>query len=530
MVSIKGLIKRLWNSDETQAVAEQQTDNESRVGLIKREFAEHPSKGLNPSKLYSILEAAEQGDLTAQHELFEDMEEKDPQIASDLAKRRQLAAELEWQIVPPDDATPQEKKATDFCNDVFSGLEVEDLIIDLGSAIGHGWVNLEHTWSVDGARRYIEQPTFRPHSWFRLDPDDQNTLLLRDMSATGAELWPLGWVQHRHRAKAGYIARGGLHRVLVWPYLFQNYALGDLAELLEIYGLPARIGTYPRNATDNEKATLLRAVTSLGHRAAGIIPEGMAIEFKEAADGKGDLFTTMLNWCERSKAKAILGGTLTSGTGEGTNTNALGNVHERGQASLIRSDARQYAGTINRDILWPLVALNFGIEDRRRAPQFYLDTGETADLKVLAETLPIFAAHDIFIPKWWFHERSRIPQATEQEIADGAVFKTAAVTEPTVDALKHTAVLRTQLQPTDPVTALADQLQDANADALRTWLEQIRAFADEADSLEALRDRLLAAYGDLPTEQLAEVMSLAFAAADASGREAVATETGLLDG
>lgn len=525
MVGIRSLVKRLFGGDDAQALKQQQTDSEARVGLIKREFAEHPSKGLTPAKLYAILEAAEQGDLKAQHELFEDMEEKDPQIASDLAKRRQLAAELEWQIAPPDDATPQEKKAADFCNEVFAGLEVEDLIIDLGSAIGHGWVNLELSWAVDGGRRYIEQPTFRPHSWFRLDPDDQNTLLLRDMSATGAELWPLGWVQHRHRAKAGYIARSGLHRVLAWPYLFQNYALGDLAELLEIYGLPARVGTYPRNATDKEKATLLRAVTSLGHRAAGIIPEGMQIEFKEAADGKSDLFQVMLDWCERAKAKAILGGTLTSGTGEGTNTNALGNVHERGQASLIRSDARQYAGTIQRDILWPLVALNFGIEDRRRAPRFYLDTGEAEDLKLLAETLPVFVDRGAEIPWWWFHEKSRIPRATSDEVRKGEVMKPAAA--PTsFGAFKAVAALKAETPEARPAELLAERLAQDAQPAIAGWLEQIEAMLAAAGSLEEFRALLLAAYDQLPEAQFAAAVAAGMAAAEAAGVYDVEQESG----
>lgn len=389
MVSMKGMIKRLFGG-EPIALEEEQTANDARIGQLKREFAEHPSKGLTPAKLYQILEAAEQGDLKAQHELFEDMEEKDAQIGADLGKRRQLAAELEWQIVPPDDASAAERKAADQAAEVFSGLEVEDLILDLGAGIGHGWANLELTWGRDGKLRTIEQPQLRPHSWFRLHPDHQNVITLRDMSATGAELWPLGWVQHRHRAKAGYVARMGLHRMLAWPYLFQNYALGDLAQLLEIYGLPARVGKYPKNATDKEKATLLRAVVSMGKDAAGVIPEGMSIEFMEAAQGRADIFLAMMNFCERAKAKAILGGTLTSGTGEGTNTNALGNVHERGQASLIRSDVRQYAGSIRRDILWPMAALNFGIERVQRAPRFYLDMGETEDYKVLADSLPVF--------------------------------------------------------------------------------------------------------------------------------------------
>jgi phage gp29-like protein len=509
------LINRLFGGDG-EALVEEQTESEARIGMIKREFAEHPSKGLTPAKLYSILEDAERGDLKAQHELFDDMEEKDPQIAADLGKRRQLAAELEWQIVAPDSASAQEKKAAEFCTDIFSGLEVEDLIIDLGAGIGHGWSNLELPWAIDGGKRIIEQPAFRPHSWFRLHPERQNELRLRDLSGVGAALWPLGWVQHRHRAKAGYIARSGLHRVLAWPYLFQNYALGDLAELLEIYGIPARIGTYPRNATDKEKATLLRAVTNLGHRAAGIIPEGMLIDFKDAADGKGDLYGTMLSWCEQAKAKAILGNTLTSGTGEGTNTNALGNVHERGQQSLIRADARQYSGTINRDIVWPMAAINFGIEDRRRAPRFYLDTGEAEDYKLLSDSLPVFVDMGARIPVWWLHEKTRIPRADDKDEILQRLIKPAAPEDQA--QLKGLAVLTGDVPATDTAEAQLNRLNVDAEQAMATMLDGVRTLLAEVETLEQFRDRLAEAYPDMDTTVMAELMGKALAAAELAGR------------
>jgi phage gp29-like protein len=525
------------NKDARLALNEQQTDSESRVGLIKKEFAEHPSRGLTPARLHVLLEAAERGDIKAQHELFLDMEEKDPQISSDLGKRRQGAAELEWQIVPPDNATTEEKKATDFCNEVFRSIEVEDLIIDLGTGIGHGWQNLELAWDISEGHRIIKQPTARPHSWFQLHPDDQEKLTLRDSSYTGAELWPFGWVQHRHRAKAGYIARSGLHRILAWPYLFQNYALGDLAELLEIYGIPARIGKYPRNATDKEKSTLLKAVTSLGHRAAGIIPEGMSIDFMNAADGKSDMFKVMLDWCEAAKAKAILGGTLTSGTGEGTNTNALGNVHERGYASLIRSDARQYSGTIRRDIILPMVLLNFGIDDINRTPRFYLDTTETEDIKTMADALPNLVDMGMEIPTWWAHEKTGIPKPQQGDTILQSVNKTSTAINtntPLREQISGVAALKTQPSEQAPgkesTAELSNQIQEATVDHLRTWIDAIRQMTEHAESLEALRDQLLSSYGDLPSEQLQQVMALGFSVAQAQGVNDVATEAGQLDG
>ena len=517
--------KKLIGEDGKNALEEQQTEDEARVGSIRKEFAEHPSKGLTPAKLHTILEAAERGDLRAQHELFTDMEEKDTQISADLGKRRQLAAELEWQIVAPDNATPQEKAAAEFCNEVFSSLEVEDLIIDLGSAIGHGWINLELEWFQKDGKQLIKQPVARPHSWFQLHPEEQDTLTLRDSSAEGEKLWNFGWVKHRHRAKAGYIARSGLHRILVWPYLFQNYAIGDLAELLEIYGIPARLGYYPRNASDKEKSTLLRAVTTLGHSAAGIIPDGMKIDFLQAADGKSEMFEAMINWCERAKAKAILGGTLTSGTGEGTNTNALGNVHERGQRSLIKSDVRQYASTIRRDILLPLVLLNFGIDDLNRAPRFYLDMTEPEDYKSLADTLPIFADGGVEIPMWWVHEKTGIPKAQKGEplFKAGNQLIPAAlrsnVIYPGIAALKQQP--NAEVGPYDETITL---LQEGVVDHLKTWIDSIAQMAEEADSLESLQTSLLNAYADLPTEQLTDIMSLAFSIAAATGIDDVNSE------
>tara|TARA_R110001583_G_scaffold178954_2_gene335276 strand:+ start:5990 stop:7552 length:1563 start_codon:yes stop_codon:yes gene_type:complete len=513
------MIKRLWDGEE-RPLEEEQSAGDSRIGLLAREFASHPSKGLTPEKLHRILEEAEQGDLQAQSDLFEDMEEKDPQIGSDLAKRRQMAAELEWQVSPPENASAAEKKASEFCSEVLSSIEVEDLVLDMGAGLGHGFAMLEVPWRRDGANRLIEQPTLRPHSWFRLHPDEQDRLMIRDMSATGADPWALGWVQHRHRARPGYIARSGLHRMLAWPYLFQNYALGDLAQLLEIYGLPARVGKYPRNATDKEKAALLRAVVSLGSSAAGIIPDGMAVDFMEAADGRADMFETMITWCERAKAKVILGGTLTSGTGEGTNTNALGNVHERSLGSLISSDVRQYAGTIKRDLLWPMAALNFGVEDIQRAPKFWLDTGEVEDYKALAESLPTFVDMGMKIPQWWAHEKSGIPKADEKDEVLVSINKAADQSSSQFGALKqklntNVAALRGRAD-LDATGKQIDSL--TNDDPTAAWSDAIRELAETAESLEELRDRLVELLPDLGTEGFANVMADALAAAHLAGR------------
>lgn len=89
---------------------------------------------------------------------------------------------------------------------------------------------------------------------------------------------------------------------------------------------------------------------SIGHNAGGIIPRGMEIEFQNAASGQADPFVVMMDWCERSMSKAILGGTLTSQADGKSSTNALGNVHNEVRMEVRDSDVRQLAATLTQRI------------------------------------------------------------------------------------------------------------------------------------------------------------------------------------
>lgn len=519
------------------ALSQTQTDvspmahgERAMVGWLHREFSEHPSKGLTPATLYQILIDAERGNLRRQHELFADMEEKDAQIASDLGKRKLALCKLEWQIVPPEGASRIEKKAAAQAGEVFAALEVEDLVVDLADGIGHGWACLEIPWALDGQTRRIQQPIHRPHGWFMTNPDvDQNELRLRDGSITGEELWPLGWVRHVHKSKSGNLARLGLHRVLVWPYLFRNYAVGDLAELLDILGIPARLGKYPHGSTEEEKTTLLNAVMSLGRKAAGIIPDGMIIEYLEAAKATGEPYQIMLDWCERAVSKAILGGTLTTGTDSG-GAYALGEVHERGLRAIVGADARQIAGSINRDILLPMAALNFGIVDQARAPRFYLDTGETEDYELLAKSIPVFVDMGARIPRWWLHEKTGIPEAQAgEEIlaraqptpsltpAHGADDKPADTNSEAGGDAELTTRLAARSDPDWPERNALDLERLANP-LVSAMLEPVWSEMRRAKSMPELQARLLELYPEIDGTDLSELMGRAFVAAHLAGR------------
>lgn len=485
---------------------------------LHHEVAGHPSRGLTPSKLAQILDAAEQGDIVAQYELFEDMEEKDGHIHADMSKRRRAVAQLDWNIVPPDNATAKEKEAAATLSSLMQGLDdFEEVLFDTTDAIGKAFVCQEFDgWErVDG--NWLPKAIIhRPQSWFQLPRGNRQEIRLRG-PLEGTPLQPFGWITHIHKAKSGYLERAALFRVLVWPYLFKNYSVGDLAEFLEIYGIPMRVGKYPTGATEKEKLTLLRALAALGHNAAGIIPIGMELDFLNAAQGDPAAFQLMIDWCERTQSKAILGGTLTSQADGKTSTNALGNVHNEVRKDLRDADAKLVAKSISRDLVYPIAVLNGLTDNWGRCPRLVFDVQEAEDLGAYATALPPLVDLGFRIPRSWAQQRLAIPEPAEGEEVLVAAAKPMAQPEPAgvPAAAPGKAVATAQVAP--PKTA-TEQLDDTMRPSTDQWIDKIRALVQNATSLDEIRDGLEQLLPDMSLDQYADAMAQALAAAALQGR------------
>lgn len=396
---------------------EPQSENNSRVAALMQAFAEHPTQGLNPAKLARLLREAEQGNLAAMADLAKDIEDKDGHVACEIGKRRRAIVGLDWHVRPPRNADAAEKRDAEMLAEIIEDATwFYDLLFDFTDAILKGFSANELQWDYIEKQQIVTGYEFRDQNLFKTHPENRNELRLNDGSHLGEMPRAFGWAMHTHKSKSGYIHRTGLVSVLSWPFLFKNYSVRDLAEFLEIYGLPVRLGKYPSGATHKEKMTLLRAVMSIGHNAGGIIPKGMEIDFQSAANGQSDPFEAMIRWCELTQSKAILGGTLTSQADGKTSTNALGNVHENAFSSITASDIHQLEQTINRDILYPMYALNGkSYSGNRRLPRFEFDTSTTEAMRDLAYPLRSLVQLGMKVPQSYVHDRLGIPRAKEGE-------------------------------------------------------------------------------------------------------------------
>ena len=499
---------------------------------LAMEIPAHPGRGLTPQRLAEIYREAEMGLLKSQAELFQDMEEKDGHIFAEMHKRKMAVKGLDWSLTPPRNPSAKERKATAALEETIKDAWAKDNpVFDALDAIGHGYSCLELEWRRDNGF-WLATPHHRDPSWFCTPIKARNEIRLRDFSYEGAALEPFGWITHIHKSRSGYLARAGLHRTLAWPFLWKNYSVQDLAEFLETYGQPLRLGKYPPNSGNPEKAALMRAVMSLGHSAGGIIPQGMELDFKQAmGSGGADGFKLMIDWCEGTQSKAILGGTLTTSTAAHGNR-SLGDVHNEVRLDIRNDDAIQLAGTLTRDYVYPIAILN-SLFDPARCPRLVFDTMEADDLALYAEALPkLVGAGMDKIPQSYVHGKLKIPEAEDGEPvlrigpaapsplppgggAGGKGNLAAGSSLPSPRGGGAGGEGATDPGPTDPYT---EQLAALAAPTLKGWLDAISAEVGQAESLEGLRDKLLAMYGDLPSEDLTAVMSLGFACADLAGR------------
>lgn len=518
-----------WGKPIDRAVlTEPQT---ARVSSLQNEYLTSNLDGLTPSRLAATLRAADNGDLTAQHRLFADMEERDAHLSAEIGKRKLALLGLDWTIEPPRNATAAEKAHAEWLAEVLTDAvdPIEDLILALMDGVGHGFAPVELEWRSEGGELL---PSFhpRPQEWFQLD-QHRREIRLRDMSVDGAQLASFGWCFHTHgKAKTGYMGRMGLHRVLSWPFLYKAYAIGDFAEFLETFGLPIIVGKYFSGASPEEKASLMRAVTALGHDARAIMPSEMELEIQKIVGGEKSPHLAMVDWADRAQSKAILGQTMSaesksSGIGSGN-----ADLHREVRHDILIADARQIAGTITRDLLYPLIALNRGnIDGLRRSPRLVFDTGEAEDIKLFAEALPELVGVGMNIPVSWAHDKLRIPEPVNDE----PILKVAAPASVLSPELRPAPGKQTPNDPAalvalsaaDKTAASRDALDDLAALMGDEWVQTtdglvspITRLADECNSLEEFRNRLPEAIEQMDAQSVADLLARGMFSAYLSGR------------
>jgi phage gp29-like protein len=501
---------------------------------IRHTLSDHPSNGLTPQRLASLLVGSEDGDPLPYLALAEDMEEKDLNYRAQLGTRKLAIAGLEPSVEAASDA-PADQAAADLVREYLAKDGLEEVLMDILDALGKGFSVSEILWDTTGRRWFPQEILWRDPRWFMFDRTDGATVQLRDIGPP-QNLPPFKFIVHRPRLKSGIPIRGGLARASAWAYLFANYAMKDWVGFLEIFGQPMRIGKYPAGSTPEQIAILTRAVRDIGSDAAAVVPDGMLMEFISATSvgASSDVYEKLLRYLDERVTLAVLGQTLTSGqTRGGGGSLALGQVHNEVRKDLMRADARQLGATINRDLVKPLVDLNLGARDAY--PRVVYKVPEPEDIKGLTEALQILVPLGLRVEASVVRDKLGLPDpGQDAEILTPPKVPTPAPPPAAAPALA-TAHSRGACPGCGSTHAAGsgdggpDALDDLAAEALGDWTAQLQPLTEPlvaaiqgAQSLEELQSLILEAAGRMDPSKLAGALAQATFMARAAGEGGMA--------
>lgn len=507
------------------ALSKRPDTSEIAVAQVQDKFSDYPSNGLTPQRLAAIFREADAGDVFRQMELFEEMEEKDPHLFSQLQTRKNAVTGLDYEVIPFSD-DDGDKTIAEFVADEINSIEnFEDVEMDLLDAIGKGFAVSEIIWDYQDGKTTAADIRSRQQKRFFWDPIDDSFKVRTKEYPSGIVVPENKFIVHRYKARSGHPSRAGVLRVVAWMYLFKNYDVKDWVSFCEVYGMPLRLGKYAQGASDDDKDALMQALVKIGTDAAGIIPDGTSIDFHEANKSTSiDVYDRLARYCDEQVSKAILGQTLTSDSGGGSY--AQSKTHNEVRHDLTVADCKALAATLRRDLIRPLALFNFG--DDSRLPSIRFDCKEAEDLKDVAEVLgTLIQQTGLKVPTSYLYKKFSIPEPKDGEPVATPPAAAAPVMPTPFKAPTVRMPLKDSHQEPDAqaqVDGLADKAVSRNAGTFQGMLAPVLKLLEQSGSLDELKEKLSdekaveALLASMDAPKLEALLQRAMILADMKGR------------
>jgi len=390
-----------------------------------------------PQTVSQIILEADGGNPSRLVDLSNDLRQKDGHLHATLSTRENALSALPLTIDPflergEREPSDQDAEIAGFVQDAFEGAagngqdirSLYDLVPHLNGAVYHGYSNAETAWVRDGrwllpeGFRLIDQRRFAFRS-------NDSRLVFKDSPiasayAGGVDLmaeFPGQFLQHQPRINGDVPCREGLSHLLVWPATFRNWDIIDWLRLAELAWKPWRIGRLKGKAGKEDRDRLVYVLERLTNAGIAVIGENADIELlwpgqEGGGSRSGSTHKELADWLGAEMSKAILGQTLT--TEQGTvGSYSLGKVHDQVRKDIRDQDAKAVAATLRRDLVRPLVLLNYG--PNVPLPNVAFQTEDATDLNQFSEAVTKLKDAGLPIPLWYVYDVTGIPQPQEDD-------------------------------------------------------------------------------------------------------------------
>lgn len=399
----------------------------------------------NPAGVSSIIRYADTGYMWRLCDLFEKYRNEDSHLQTVCSRRERALADVPWQIVPASNkrrdlkiAAWLEEKLHEMGDHKVDGVTTKsfsDTVTHLNAGVIYGYSAGEVPWVKEGqcvkpagflpmgARRFVYSQFDGQLRWFdvmgAVEPYPGVDLL---------NAYPDGrFLVHQPRINGAIGSREGLIRCLVWAAMFRLWTVKDWHRAGEFSWKPYRIGYYKKDGSiDEDRTAMEEALQYLSNMGFAALPDTVELEIafaKNRTAGDGGVHGGLAAFLAAEMSKVTLGATLSVEQGK-VGSNALGNVHQDVAKEVRDADARAIEGTIQRQLIVPMVRYNFGDVPM---PSFRFVTEEGADLSLLAIAIEKLSKQGLQIPAKWVRTAFGIPEPdVGEELLSGSIRRDPA--------------------------------------------------------------------------------------------------------
>jgi phage gp29-like protein len=379
--------------------------------------------GITPARISSIIRQADAGEIRQLIDLSNECRQRDAHLQAVLGVSEESIAALPWQVVAPKDPRAKDTRAAEWVGQILRECPgMQRLIADLAGAVFYSYSVVEIVWTKEEGKLVPQRFVPVAPRRFKFRSID-GQLVFHDDGADEIvleETHPKKFIISRPRVTGDVPTREGLMRVLVWMSVMRNWSIGDWMKTGELSWKPWRIGTYKKaTASKEDREDLETVMQRLTTDFSAVIPDSteIAIEWPGGAGMNRSTHGEIMTALSGEMSKAVLGQTETTQSSSSSGY-AQAKVMDGVRKDLREARARQIGADLTRDLIEPLILLNFGTGVR--CPRFEFITQDPVDLKSFSEAVVNLTGTKLKIPQAWVREQAGIPEPEGDEEVLGA--------------------------------------------------------------------------------------------------------------
>lgn len=303
---------------------------------------------------------------------------RDDQVRSVFQQRRTAVTQSEIDIIPGG-SSAQDNAAVEYVKELIDTVGFDQITDKMLYAFHYGYSVAELMPEMRDGLWHLKSIKVRDRGRFRFGVNDELFLLKGSQKLTMPRnrFWVFSVGQEHDDNPYGE----GLAHALYWPVFFKRNCIKFWLIHLEKFGMPTAVAKLSQAAIKDpeQKSMALDVLDAVQADSGVVIPEDFVVELLEASrTGTAD-YKSLEDAMNRAISKIILSQTMTTDDGS---SYSQAKVHGGVKADIIKSDADLLCDSFNRQVIAPLIELNF---EGANPPKIWRKTEEKEDLNALAE-------------------------------------------------------------------------------------------------------------------------------------------------